>query len=327
MNTNNRIQFFFDLTKKLLLQNASSLPIIFIFLMIILGFGFTTERFLSIENINNVLRQTAPSLIVGVASTLVVVAAGIDLSVGSIVSCAGVLLAVLLNRGLSAEISFIFVLLVGTLVGFANGYFISYQGVPSFIVTLATYSILLGVAQLLGQGFSIPIAGGTWLISIGQGYLGSIPMPVIIAGCFALIFWLILTRTKFGLYLRGIGSNEEAVRRAGVSVKMINSFAYLLNGFAAALAGIMVAARLQAGTATAGRGLELQVIAAVVLGGTSLFGGRGTIFGTVLGVFSIALITNGLIFNHITPFLVTIIQGVILLVALWVNIRLFSKLV
>ena len=308
-----------------LIRYASNLPIVIIFLLVFLGFGLTTERFLSPINIFNVLRQSSPAVIVAVASTLVIVSSGIDLSIGSIASFAGVLTAVLLQLGISPLSALILILLMGILTGLVNGYIIAYQGVPSFIVTLATLSILLGLAQLFGQGFSIPIETDPWFIAIGQGYFAFIPIPVLIAGIVTIIVWLILSRTKYGLHIKGIGSNEEAVRRAGIPVKLIAASVYILNGFAAALAGIIIAARLQAGTATAGRGLELQIIAAVVLGGTSLFGGRGTILGTVLGVFTIAFITNGLVLNHVTPFWVTIIQGVILLLALWANTRIFSR--
>jgi simple sugar transport system permease protein len=306
-------------------RHGQILPVAMIFILVMAGFGLTTERFLSTTNIINVLRQSSPALVVGLAATLVIVAAGIDLSIGSMAALAGVVTAVLLREGLGPEITLLMVLSFGALVGLANGFFIAYQGIPSFIVTLAALSMLLGAAQLLGQGFSIPIAAAPWFINIGQGFLGPIPTPVFIAGTVTIIAWVVFSRTGYGLHLRGIGSNEEAVRRAGVRVKAVTTSVYVVSSLASAAAGIMIATRLQAGTSASARGMELQVIAAVVLGGTNLFGGRGTMLGTVLGVYTLAFINNGLILNHVTPFLVTIIQGFILLMALWINTRLFSR--
>jgi simple sugar transport system permease protein len=216
-------------------------------------------------------------------------------------------------------------LLLGLAVGFVNGWFSAYQGIPAFIVTLATLSVVRGIALFQTRGYSISIDSSLYFVGLGQGCLGPIPVPVIIALLVALLGWIGLTKTKYGQYVTGIGSNEEAVRRAGVNTRLVKLSVYLLTGLAAALAGMMVAARLASGSANAAQGFELEAIAAVVLGGTNLFGGRGTIVGTVLGALTIGVIGNGLILLRVSPFLVPIVQGAILLLAIWANTRVFSR--
>ncbi|MCL6708445.1 ABC transporter permease [Pseudomonas sp. R2.Fl] len=310
-----------QLAKPPTMRHTALLPIIAIFAVVLVGFGIASDRFLSEANLLNVLRQSSPIIILAIGATFVLVAAGIDLSIGAVVSFSGVFVSLVMQAGLSAPFAFLVTLLVGAAIGAANGFLISYQKLPSFIVTLGALSILTGLAQLLGQGFSIPITDEGWLTGIGSGY-----MPVVVCLFLSVAGWIVLNRSRYGLRVRGIGSNVESVRRSGVPVKQLTLSIYVLSSVTAALAGIIIAMRLQSGTSTAGTGLELQTIAAVVLGGTSLFGGKGTIVGSILGVFSLALINNGLVLNHVNPFYVNIIQGAILLSALWANTRLFSKL-
>ncbi|MBH0239893.1 ABC transporter permease [Methylobrevis albus] len=307
-------------------QHRAVLPILAIFLLVVAGFGATTEHFFTTNNIVNVLRQGAPLVIVAIGATFVLVSAGIDLSIGAMVSVTGVVTALLFKLGLPAEVVLPMALLIAAGVGAANGFLIAFQRLPSFIVTLGTLSILSGSAQMLGRGFSIPVVAPDWVIAIGQGRIGLLPLPVILAFLAAFAGWIVLNRTAYGLRIRGIGSNAESVRRSGARVDLLVTSVYMISSVTAAIAGIVVAMRLQSGGATAGTGMELQAIAAVVLGGTSLFGGKGSIVGTVLGVYTLGFIENGLILNHVDPFYVRIIQGAILLAALWANTRLFSRL-
>ena len=216
-------------------------------------------------------------------------------------------------------------LLLGAAIGAAQGFFVAYEGIPAFIVTLAGLSAIRGVALLLTEGYSIPISGASWFVQIGRGWFLGIPLPAIIALVVAVIGYVILTQTRYGRYVTGIGANVEAVRRAGVDVRRHILSVYVLTGVAAALAGIVIAARLGSGSSNAGVGFELEVIAAVVLGGTNLFGGRGTIVGTALGALTIAVIGNGLILAHISPFFTQIVTGLIILLAIWLNTRLFDR--
>jgi simple sugar transport system permease protein len=306
-------------------KDVPVLSILGVLILLVIAFSLVTSTFLTAGNILNLLRQNSPTLIVAVAMTFVITTAGIDLSVGSTVALTGALSAAMLAYPLSVEQTIPAMLLLGLLVGFVNGWFSSYQGIPPFIVTLAALTAVRGIALFLTKGYSIPIDPALYFVGMGQGQLGPMPVPVIIAVIVVILGWVGLNKTKYGQYVTGIGSNEEAVRRAGVNTRLIKLSVYLLTGLAAALAGMMVAARLGSGSANAAEGFELEAIAAVVLGGTNLFGGRGTMLGTVLGALTIGVISNGLILMRVSPFLVPIVQGLVLLLAIWVNTRVFGR--
>ncbi len=312
--------------RQYILRYSAIFPIVAIFILVLVGFGLTTDRFLTTINIANVLRQGAPLVIMAVGATFVLVAAGIDLSIGSVVSIVGVTTALVLKTGVPAYGGLAFAFALAAVIGAFNGFLISYQRLPSFIVTLGTLSVLTGFAQLLARGLSISIDTDDWLIAFGQGHVGIVPTPVLIALLVAIVGWVILNRTAYGLRVRGIGSNEESVRRSGAPVNLLIASVYVLSSVTAALGGVVIAMRLQSGNSTAGTGMELQAIAAVVLGGTSLFGGKGSVVGAVLGVYTLGFIENGLILNHVDVFYVRIIQGAILLAALWANTKIFARL-
>jgi simple sugar transport system permease protein len=232
--------------------------------------------------------------------------------------------ALSLQEGVPWALVLVLMVGLGALIGFGNGYFVAYEGIPAFIVTLASLSMVRGVALLLTEGFTIPIDRDLPLIPIGRGWFLGIPVPAILAAIVVIVGFVLLTRMPYGQYITGIGANAEAVRRAGVNIRRHILSVYVLSGAAAAIAGIVVAARLGSGSANAAVGFELQVIAAVVLGGTNLFGGRGTIVGTVLGALTIAVIGNGLILVGLSPFFTQIVTGAILLVAICINSRIFA---
>lgn len=306
-------------------KNVAVLSILGVLVLLVVVFSVVTDSFLTPGNILNLLRQNSPTLIVAVAMTFVITSAGIDLSVGSTVALTGAFAAAMLAYPLSVELTIPTMLLLGLAVGFVNGWFSAYQGIPAFIVTLATLTAVRGIALFQTRGYSTPIDPALYFIGMGQGQLGPIPVPVIIAAIVTVLGWVVLNKTKYGQYVTGIGSNEEAVRRAGVNTRLVKLSVYLLAGLAAALAGMMIAARLGSGSANAAQGFELEAIAAVVLGGTNLFGGRGTMLGTVLGALTIGVISNGLILMRVSPFLVPIVQGLVLLLAIWANTRVFSR--
>lgn len=305
--------------------NVQTLSIAAVLMVVVIFFSNFATAFLTGGNVLNILRQVAPLLIVAVAMTFVITTAGIDLSVGSIVGLTAALGADLLSRGVNPVVMMIAMLVLGAVVGLVNGYFTAYQRLPAFIVTLATLTAVRGSALAITEGESIPINSDQWFVTLGQGRLLGIPNPVWIAIPVAILGWLILTRTRYGNYVVGIGSNEEAVRRAGVDTRKVLLSVYVFTGLTAAVAGLLFAARLSSGSSNAGAGLELQVIAAVVLGGTSLFGGQGSIVGTIIGVLTIAVIGNGLILMQVSTFYVQIVQGLVLLLAIYANARLFSR--
>ncbi|ADG89286.1 ribose ABC transporter permease [Thermobispora bispora] len=296
-----------------------------VLVVLVVFFSATADRFMTVGNILNLLRQIAPTLIVAVAMTFVITTAGIDLSVGSIVALTGSLLAILIDTGVDPSLSFLAVLALGALVGAVNGWFSSYQGLPPFIVTLATLSIIRGTALRVTEGYSTPIKDGGWVLQLGQGRLLGVPIPAILAVVIAAAGWFALTSTPFGRYVTGLGSNAESLRRSGVEIRRIGLIVYVLTGLAAALAGVLVATRLASGSSNAGVGFELEVITAVVLGGTSLFGGRGSMLGTILGALTLGVISNGLVLLHVSPFYVQIVQGSILLLAIFGNTKLWSR--
>jgi len=289
-------------------------------------FSFTADSFMTVPNVLNMLRQIAPTLIVAVTMTYVITTAGIDLSVGSMVALSGSLLAILIKGGQDPTIALLLVLLLGLVVGLVNGWFSAYQGLPPFIVTLATLSVVRGTALLITQGYSTPISSDAWVVALGQGRVGGVPVPAVIAAAVVALGWFVFTQTPFGRYVVGLGSNRESLRRTGVNTRFVGMMVFVMSGLAASTAGVLVAARLASGSSNAGVGFELEVITAVVLGGTSLMGGRGSVMGTALGALVLGVIANGLVLSHVSPFYVQIVQGSILLFAIFLNTRVFSKL-
>ena len=292
----------------------------------VLIFTLGTDNFLTTGNLLNVVRQAAPLLVLAVAMTFVITTGGIDLSVGSHVALINAVVAIAIAAGIPWPLAMAGVLVLGAGIGLAQGWFVAYQGIPAFIVTLAGLSILRGVALLLTEGFSIPIRDVPGFLWIGRGTLAGMPVPALIAALVAIAGFVVLTLTKYGRQVVAVGSNMEAARRVGMPARWTIASVYILAGIASALAGVLLAARLGSGSSNAAVGFELQVIAAVVLGGTSLMGGRGTMLGTVLGALTIAIIGNGLILMHISPFFTQIVTGAIILIAIWMNTRLFARL-
>lgn len=309
-----------------LTAQAPVLSIAGFFILMALFFAMTADAFTSQVNLLNLLRQSAPLLIVAVAMTFVITTGGIDLSVGSTVALINALAAIALQAGIPWPLVVLLMLALGAIVGALQGWFIAYQGIPAFIVTLAGLSILRGIALLLTQGFSIPIDSGSWFVQLGRGWFLGVPLPAVIAVILAIVGWVFLTQCRFGRYVTAIGANAEAARRASIDIRRTTTMVYVLTGMAAAVAGIIIAARLGSGSSNAAVAFELEVIAAVVLGGTSLMGGRGTITGTILGALTMGVIGNGLILSHVSPFFTQIVTGCIILAAIWLNTRFFARL-
>ena len=299
--------------------------LLFIFLGVFVLLSLLAPNFFTVANQLNILRQAAPTLIVAVGMTLVITTGGIDLSVGSLLALVAVLAAMSLGAAWPVWLAVLVMLALGLGVGFINGYFTAYQSIPAFIVTLATLSIVRGLAQLLTQGYSLPIDPDSAFLELGRGRIGAIPIPVIIALIAVVSGYVLLNQTRFGTYVTGIGSNEEGVRRAGVNVRQVKTIVYMLSGLLVAVGGMVTAARLASGSSYTGVASELQVIAAVIVGGTNLFGGEGRMSGTVLGTLLLAMIGNGLILMKISPFYQQIIEGTIILLAIWFNLSLSRR--
>jgi ribose transport system permease protein len=293
--------------------------------LMFLALSLASDKFLTMENGLNVLRQISINLCLSIGMTLVILSGGIDLSVGSVLALAGAISAGLLKNGLPLPplgISLQFTLFgailaaaaVGLLCGFFNGFVITRFRLPPFVATLGTLSIARGLTQLWTKGH--PITGlGSGFKFIGTGHILGIPMPVWISGILVLVFTLATRQTVFGRQLYAIGGNEPAARLSGVNVRRIKVAVYSLGGLMAGVAGLVLTARLDSATPSAGFGNELDSIAAVVIGGTSLSGGRGSIIGTVLGCLIIGVLNNGLVLLEVSPFWQQVIKGLVILIA------------
>ena len=293
------------------------ISILGVFLLLFAFFSVQADAFLTLENQVNVLRQIAPTIIVATMMTLVITTGQIDLSVGSIIGMTASALALLVQTG-SALFGLIATLIIGVAAGLIQGILAAYGKLPAFIVTLAGLIALRGVALLITQGYSTPITV-EWLLWLGQGKFLGLYIPTWVALITVVFGWYLFTQTRFGRYVVAVGSNTEALRRSGVNVKRIQASVLVLTGLFAGLAGVLIAARLATGSSNSGTLFELEVITAVVLGGTSLLGGRGSIVGTLIGALTLGIIANGLVLLQVDVFWVPITQGVILIIAMLLN--------
>jgi simple sugar transport system permease protein len=291
-----------------------------VFLLVVVALSVANEFFLTAENVLNIGRQTAPVLLVAVAMTLVISTGGIDLSVGAIVAVMTTVLASLLQLGVPGWASILVVLLLSALIGAVNGYFVAYQGIPAFVVTLATLTSLRGISLIVTEGRAIPVTDQL-ILALGRRNLLEVPIPIVVSFVAVLLGAFFLARTRFGTHVLAVGGNEEAARLVGVNVRGVKLAVYVLSGLASGVASLIISGRVGAGSPNTGVGMELDVITAVIIGGTNLFGGEGTILGSLLGAFFVAVVGNGLTLLHISPFYAQVITGLILLLAIWLNVR------
>ncbi|MBF9014613.1 MULTISPECIES: ABC transporter permease [unclassified Oceanispirochaeta] len=281
--------------------------------------AFQSPVFLSKNNVLNVLRQVATNLYIACAMTMIIILGGIDLSVGSIIALSGVVTGGMMAfDGASLVFAVICGLAVGLLVGGFNGYVISTTTIPPFIVTLATMNIARGAAYVYTGGQPIRVMSDSFNF-IGAGYLGEIPMPIIYLVAIVLLSVFIMSKSKLGRHIYAVGGNHQAALFSGIKTKRVTFFAYTFSGLMAAIAGIVLASRMFSGQPTAGQGAEMDAIAAVVLGGTSMSGGAGKIGGTVIGALVIGVLSNGLNLMGINSFWQYIVKGVVILIAVYVD--------
>lgn len=288
-------------------------------LLLILFFSVTTEHFLSPNNITNILTQITINLILAVGMTFVILIGGIDLSVGSVMAFAAVVAGKAITlTGLGAtELILLAIaagLFAGLVCGIINGAISAYWSLPSFIITLGMLNIARGAALQVSNAqtiYSFPAA----FENFGSMLIYGVPVVFMLALLLVAIAWFVLNRTVFGRLIYGIGNNEEAVRLAGHSVYWYKVAAFTICGLTAGIAAIVYMARLSIASPIAGIGFELNAIAAVIIGGTSLSGGRGSVIGTLLGAFIIGVLANGLILIGLSDFMRQMITGVVIIVA------------
>ena len=279
--------------------------------------SITSDVFLTWTNLANILDQWAPVGIMACAATLVVIAGGFDLSVGAIYAVAGITAAKIANAT-SPELGFLAGVGVGLALGLGNGLLVTVGRINSFIGTLASSFMIRGFALVLTGGFLV-IVDDPGFQTLGSGDLFGLKYPVYFFLGFALVSGFLLTRTTFGRYIYAVGANPAAARLSGVRVSRVRMATFALSGLSAGLAGIIVSSRISTGQADAGIGIEFSVIAAVVIGGTSIYGGEGAIWRTVLGVLFLAMIGNGFNLLNINPTYQQIIQGAVILAAVGVD--------
>lgn len=277
-------------------------------------------RFLTYANILNVLRQTSINSIIAIGMTMVILTGGIDLSVGSILAFCGAVMAYLLNAGYNPLIAFVMTLILGLLFGFFNGFLVSKIKLQAFIVTLVTMTFLRGATLVFTDGRPITVDdGGVLFENIGGGYIANIPVPIYVMVILFIAAHYLLMHTKFGRYTYAIGGNEEATKLSGINVCKVKIWIYGLCGMLSALAGIILTSRLFSAQPTAGSGYELDAIAAVVLGGTSLSGGVGRITGTALGAIIIGVLGNALNLLNVSSYYQMMIKAAVILIAVLID--------
>ncbi len=301
----------------LLKKNAGILAVLIIFGFIL---SLATDNFLTNSNLISVLRQISINMFIALGMTFVIILGGIDLSVGSIVAMSGTLIVgFIVTQGMPIALAILLGLLLGTLAGFINGALIARFKVPAFIVTMAMMNIASGVAYVYSGGRSTRIKDDIF-VNIGTGYMFDvIPLPVVYMVLLILLFSFILNKTKFGMYIFAIGGNRESAKLSGVPIMKIEILVYTLTGLLASFAGLVLASRMYSGQPSVGKGYELDAIAACVLGGVSMAGGKGHISGTVIGAMVIGIISNGLNLMGVSSFWQLIVKGIIILIAILID--------
>ena len=279
------------------------------------------SNFLTANNLLNLLLQVTSNALIAFGMTFVILTGGIDLSVGSILALSSALTAGLLGSGMPVTLAILISLIMGCILGMMNGLLISYGKLAPFIVTLATMTIFRGATLVYTNGN--PITKGlsdTFLFQfLGQGYIVGIPFPVIIMFIVFIVLYVLLHKTAFGKSVYAIGGNEKAAYISGVKINKVKIIIYSISGIMASISGLIITSRLSSAQPTAGASYEMDAIAAVVLGGTSLSGGKGRILGTLIGALIIGVLNNGLNIIGVSAFWQQVVKGVVILIAVLID--------
>lgn len=285
----------------------------------------THKTFLTQTNIFNVLRQSASNLMLACGMTMVIILGGIDLSVGSIIAMSGCFAAgAVVWGGLPEIVGILIGILSGLMFGLFNGFMISQTRIPPFIVTLASMNIAKGIAQVYSGGKPIRCMTDAWKF-LGAGYVGPFPTPVVTMFVVFIIAVLLLNHTRIGRHIYAVGGNDTAAKFSGIDTAKVKFVVFAFSGVMAGLAGVTIASRLYSGTCTSGDGAEMDAIAAVVVGGTSMAGGSGKLGGTLIGVLIIGILNNGLNLMGINSNWQYIVKGAVILLAVYVDFLRSSK--
>lgn len=295
----------------------------YMLIFIVIGLGiilsFISSNFLTVTNLLNVVRQISVNGILAIGMTIVCLTGGIDLSVGSIVAFSGIIAAGLLrDKDYPIILIVVIAVVVGALCGLYNGYFVAYWNAAPFVVTLSMMTIARGMTYVYSDGRPISNLPSEFLI-IGKGSIAGIPIPTLILLIVFILGSIMLTKLKYGRYVYAVGGNENAAMVSGINVKRVKMMVYVLSGVACGIAAIILTARVSAGLPQAGESYELDAIAATVIGGTSLSGGRGRLWGTIVGAILLGIVNNGLDLLNVSSFYQQIVKGLIILGAILID--------
>ena len=294
-------------------------------LLLIVIVSISTPKFLTVSNILNLLKSNAVNAIICCGMLMAILMGEIDISVGSTVGLTGIIGAYMLtNMGMPVWLTIICCLMVGAFIGCINGYAISYLKVPAFVATLATQSLGRGFTEIISNGVTIRVRDQAYT-SLGNTNIAGISVIVIYAAIVLIGTWILLNKTRFGYYIYALGGNKTAAQYSGVNVRKYNMLPYVIIGLLCGVCGIIWSARLGSAAATLGSGFEMDAIAAVVIGGTSMSGGVGTVGGTFIGILIIGVITNGLNLMGINSFWQNVLKGVIIMVAVVIDVMKKSR--
>ncbi|ABZ75155.1 Monosaccharide-transporting ATPase [Shewanella halifaxensis HAW-EB4] len=312
--------FYKRINKEWLIEQKSLIALFSLIFVV----SLLSPNFLTVDNFLNILRQTSINGIIAVGMTIVILTAGIDLSVGSVLALSGAIVATLIGMDVPVMIALPVALIAGAALGAISGIIVAKGKVQAFIATLVTMTLLRGVTMVYTDGRPVPTGFSetadsfTWL---GTGYVLGIPVPVWLMAIVFTGAWYLLNHTRFGRYIYAVGGNESAARLSGIAVDKVKIAAYAICGSMAALAGIIVTARLSSAQPTAGMGYELDAIAAVVLGGTSLMGGKGRIVGTLIGALIIGFLNNALNLLDVSSYYQMIAKASVILLAVLIDTK------
>ena len=302
-------------SKKIDFQRYS---LIIILVVMIAACSILSKSFLTTTNLTNILKQVSVVTICAFAQGMIIIMGDIDLSLGYLAGMAGTYACIFYMHVNSVVLAFLFGLLLGAVVGAVNGLFVAHFNLPAFIVTLAMQQVCLGAICLYTAGQNVYQIGA--FKNLGQGTIGGIPVTVIFMLIMLVITHVLLTYTKFGRYMYAVGGNREAANAAGVEVKKVRWAAFIVSGMFAAVAGMVLMGRLNAGIPTQGQGYETDAITATVIGGTSFSGGAGTAFGTLLGSVIIGILNNIMTLLGVDSYLQMIIKGGIIILAVLADV-------
>ncbi|WP_423822551.1 ribose ABC transporter permease [Salinisphaera sp. SPP-AMP-43] len=288
------------------------------FIAVFIVMGLVNDRFLEFSNLANVARQGSVIAIIAVGMSFAIFTGGIDLSVGPVMALSGTVMAGLMAAGWPAPVAILAGFGVGMLFGGFNGFCVAFGRMPPIIVTLATMGAARGLALIYTGGY--PISGlPSWFSWFGRGDLGGLQVPIIIMLVVYAAAYVVMHHTAFGRYVYAIGGNEEATRLTGIRVPRTKLLVYTISGLTAAIAGLVITSRLMSGQPNIGTGFELDAIAAVVLGGAAISGGRGVVLGTLVGAMLLAILNNGLNLMGVSPYLQDVVKGGIILLAVYIG--------